>query len=167
MSALTFTCCLLTLSLLLGVIAHTRSLHFYACPSLAAIESKAASILSSTSPSAASDAAAFLTDYSTRSAQETVSAWRALGETLIVKYLDGYVRDSEGKPQARDYPESWRREVVKETGGRYLVPVSTQKLSEMDMVMKTQRGDVKTHRGREVREGEKYNKKRHGKHWKL
>jgi len=54
----------------------------------------------------------YLTDYSVSHAEEVVKRWRELGEFLIVKYNDGYVKDENGRPQELGYPEGWRREVV-------------------------------------------------------
>ena len=55
----------------------------------------------------------YLTDYSVSHAEQMVSRWRALGEYLLTKYNDGYVRDENGRPQELGYPESWLREVLK------------------------------------------------------
>jgi len=41
-----------------------------------------------------------------------VSRWRDLGEHLISKYNDGYVKDEDGKPQEKSYSESWLKEVT-------------------------------------------------------
>jgi dipeptidase len=55
----------------------------------------------------------YLTDYSVSHAEQMVSRWRALGEYLLTKYNDGYVRDENGRPQQLGYPESWLRDVLK------------------------------------------------------
>jgi len=49
----------------------------------------------------------YLTEYSGNRAAETVERWRRLGEELIVKYNDGYVRNQDGRHQEVGYPESW------------------------------------------------------------
>jgi dipeptidase len=54
----------------------------------------------------------FLTDYSVRQAEMAVARWRDLGEFLVAKYNDGYVKDEKGRPQEVGYPESWLREVL-------------------------------------------------------
>jgi dipeptidase len=61
-------------------------------------------------------ARAFLTRYSVQQGQTVARRWRRLGEELLVKYLDGNVRDDEGKVTHPDYPEAWRRRVVKDRG---------------------------------------------------
>jgi dipeptidase len=58
----------------------------------------------------------YLTDYSVRAADETVARWRALGESLVWRYLDGNVRDSQGKVTHAKYPDSWYRRIVSERG---------------------------------------------------
>jgi dipeptidase len=55
----------------------------------------------------------YLTDYSASHAEEVVARWKALGERLMTKYNDGYVKDDKGKPKERGYPEGWLREVIK------------------------------------------------------
>jgi dipeptidase len=54
----------------------------------------------------------YLTDYSVSHAEDVVDQWRKLGEFLICKYNDGYVKDENGRPQELGYPEEWRRDVV-------------------------------------------------------
>jgi dipeptidase len=63
----------------------------------------------------------YLTEYSCRQGDETVKIWRKLGEKLIVKYMDGNVKDEMGKVKHPKYPESWYRSIIKETGDRYKV----------------------------------------------
>ena len=41
-----------------------------------------------------------------------VSRWRELGEFLLTKYNDGYVKDEKGKPQEKGYPEQWLKQVI-------------------------------------------------------
>lgn len=55
----------------------------------------------------------YLTDYSIMHAEMVVSRWRELGEYLITKYNDGYVKDENSRPQNKGYPEEWLREVLK------------------------------------------------------
>jgi len=61
----------------------------------------------------------YLTDYSVSHAERTVDRWRELGEALIAKYNDGYVRDENGRPQEKGYPESWLREVLRARPGQF------------------------------------------------
>jgi dipeptidase len=61
----------------------------------------------------------FLTDYSISHAERVVQRWRELGETLITKYNDGYVKDENGHPQEVGYSEGWLREVLRASPERY------------------------------------------------
>ena len=55
----------------------------------------------------------YLTNYCNGHAENVVDSWIELGEYLITKYNDGYVKDENGKPKGVGYPESWLREIVK------------------------------------------------------
>ena len=55
----------------------------------------------------------YLTDYSVSHGELVVRRWRELGEHLLTKYNDGFVKDQSGRPQERGYPESWLRKVLK------------------------------------------------------
>jgi dipeptidase len=61
----------------------------------------------------------YLTDYCLTQAEMMVSRWRELGEHLITKYNDGYVKDEDGQPQERGYPEAWLREVLRAHPDRF------------------------------------------------
>lgn len=79
-------------------------------------------------------ARAFITNYSVNAANHTVAVWKELGQYLLVKYLDGNVkieengqfkRNSNGYPVSPAFPgysEGWKREVVRDTGDKLLVP---------------------------------------------
>jgi dipeptidase len=58
----------------------------------------------------------YLTAYSLKQAERTVSRWRQLFEQLFVKYLDGNVRDPQGNVTHPPYPDDWYRRVVEEKG---------------------------------------------------
>lgn len=70
------------------------------------------------SPKLAKD---YLTKYSVTQAEMVVKRWKELGEFLLVKYLDGNVKDSLGKVTHPPYPEEWYRRIIKETGEHYKV----------------------------------------------
>jgi dipeptidase len=58
----------------------------------------------------------YLTAYSVEQGDRVTARWRRLGEELLVKYLDGNVRDAQGKVTHPDYPEAWRRRVAADRG---------------------------------------------------
>jgi dipeptidase len=64
----------------------------------------------------------YLTDYSVTQAEKVVARWKELGEYLITKYNDGYVKDEKGEPQEKGYPESWLREVIKSRPDQFRLP---------------------------------------------
>lgn len=64
----------------------------------------------------------FLTDYSVTHAEQTVDRWRALGEYLVTRYNDGYVKDDSGRPQEKGYPESWLKKVIEAGGEKIRLP---------------------------------------------
>jgi dipeptidase len=72
----------------------------------------------------------YLTDYSVHHAEDVVRKWRELGEHLLTKYNDGYVRDGNGRPQEQGYPESWLRKVVEERSEQYLLPEAEGRAEE-------------------------------------
>lgn len=74
---------------------------------------KAALTLHKDSPGLARD---YLTAYSVEQGERVTARWRKLGEALLVKYLDGNVRDAQGKITHPDYPETWRRRMAAEGG---------------------------------------------------
>ncbi len=76
----------------------------------------------------------FITEYSVTSANNAVYRWKDLGEFLLVKYLDGNVKqEKDGEllrnpwgypmpPRFPGYPESWKRRVVEDTGEKLKQP---------------------------------------------
>jgi len=56
----------------------------------------------------------YLTNYSVTNAEMVVSRWRDLGEELMVKYNDGFVKDETGKPCEKGYPEDWLKKVIRD-----------------------------------------------------
>jgi dipeptidase len=63
-------------------------------------------------------ARAYLTEYSAKESARVIARWRKLGEQLLVKYLDGNVKDEAGKVHQRKYSEAWYREIVRSDGER-------------------------------------------------
>lgn len=82
------------------------------------VEQKALA-LHKTSPAAAED---YLTKYSSEAGERVVTRWRLLGQELLVKYMDGNVRDDKGKVTHPRYPDSWYRRIVQERGDQLRLP---------------------------------------------
>ncbi|MGB8657327.1 MAG: C69 family dipeptidase [Candidatus Zixiibacteriota bacterium] len=72
----------------------------------------------------------YLTYYSVSHAELVASRWKELGEYLITKYNDGYVKDEKGRPQEKGYPESWLREVVRSRPNQFRLPVKREEVPE-------------------------------------
>lgn len=76
----------------------------------------------------------YITNFSVNAADHTVAVWKELGQYLLVKYIDGnikkeengrFLRNAYGYPVSPDQPgysEEWKRNVVKDTGDKLLVP---------------------------------------------
>jgi dipeptidase len=73
----------------------------------------AAQALYAQSPALARD---YLTRYSVEQGERVTKRWRSLGETLLVKYMDGNVKDEFGAPTHPRYPDDWYRRIVRERG---------------------------------------------------
>lgn len=78
---------------------------------------KAALALYKQAPELARD---YLTEYSAEQTARTMARWRKLGQQLLMKYLDGNVRDEHGKVTHPGYPEHWYRRIVEDRGDHYL-----------------------------------------------
>ena len=64
-------------------------------------------------------ARSYLTRYSAQQTERTMKRWKKLGQQLLVKYLDGNVRNEKGKATHPGYPKAWYRRVVKERGDHF------------------------------------------------
>lgn len=63
----------------------------------------------------------YLTAFSAERTARTMARWQSLFQELLVKYLDGNVRDAQGQVTHPPYPESWRRRIVDERPGFFEV----------------------------------------------
>ncbi|MBZ4416154.1 dipeptidase [Myxococcus sp. RHSTA-1-4] len=73
------------------------------------------------------EARKYLTDYSVKQGEKVHSRWRKLGENLLVKYIDGNVRDEQGKVNHPKYPDSWYRRIAQEKGKALEMPPEPKK----------------------------------------
>lgn len=64
----------------------------------------------------------YLTGYSVGQGEMVVKRWKELGEFLLAKYNDGYVKDEEGRPRAAGYPSEWLREVLRAKPEAFKLP---------------------------------------------
>ena len=94
------------------------------------IESTAADLLKK-NPQLARE---YLTGYSVQQAETMVERWRKLGQDLIVKYNDGYVKDEQGKPQGEGYPREWLNQVIQKRPDQFRLPVKKTAVPESKLV---------------------------------
>lgn len=76
----------------------------------------------------------YLTDYSVSHAELVVKRWRQLGEHLICKYNDGYVKDENGRPQEQGYSETWLRKVIKDRPNQFRLPEKPANTPETELI---------------------------------
>ena len=76
----------------------------------------------------------YLTDYSVYHAELVTKRWRELGEDLLTKYNDGFVKDENGRPQEVGYPETWLRRVIHERPGQFRLKEKADDVPESKLV---------------------------------
>lgn len=59
------------------------------------------------------EASKFLTEYDVAQTEIVMNRWIQLGEELITKYNDGYIKNSKGEAEQIDYPDTYKRDVIK------------------------------------------------------
>ena len=64
----------------------------------------------------------YLTNYSVSQGEQVVKRWIELGEYLMTKYNDGYVKDEKGRPRGVGYPSEWLREVLQSKPKQFRPP---------------------------------------------
>ena len=64
----------------------------------------------------------YLTNYSVSQGDQVVKRWIELGEYLLTKYNDGYVKDERGRPRGKGYPSEWLKEVLKSKPDQFKLP---------------------------------------------
>lgn len=63
-----------------------------------------------------------LTQYSDKAVETTMSTWQTLFTQLLVSYLDGNYKTSDGKLSFPGYPESYYRMVIEHSGDKFRLP---------------------------------------------
>ncbi len=61
-----------------------------------------------------------LTQYSVSCGDKAYERWKKLGEELICKYNDGYVKNERGRPETIGYSQDWYKKVLKDAPQHYL-----------------------------------------------
>jgi dipeptidase len=76
----------------------------------------------------------YLTDYSITQAEMVMSRWQDLAGYLITKYNDGYVKNKEGDPEEKGYPEGWLRDVLESRPEQFILAPVEKEDSDWDLV---------------------------------
>ena len=63
----------------------------------------------------------FLTNYSAQAGEQIHNAWVKLGNHLITKYNDGYVKDSSNRIHSKGYSDEWLQKLIEHEGERFLI----------------------------------------------
>lgn len=63
----------------------------------------------------------YLTRYSVGAGEEVVARWRELSKELLYKFLDGNLKDAQGKVTHPGYPEGWYKALAAATGEKLVV----------------------------------------------
>ncbi len=64
----------------------------------------------------------YLTNYSVTQGETTFRRWIELGEFLICKYNDGYVKDENGRASGVGYPSAWLKKVLQINPQQFKLP---------------------------------------------
>jgi hypothetical protein len=64
----------------------------------------------------------YLTNYCVANGEQVVEKWKELGEYLMTKYNDGYVKDNSGKVREMGYPDKWIEKVLKSRPEQFKLP---------------------------------------------
>ncbi len=67
------------------------------------------------------DQVKYLTHYSDSLGKLVHQRWVELGNYLVTKYNDGYVKDSANRVHAKGYPEEWLRYIIQQEPEKYLI----------------------------------------------
>jgi hypothetical protein len=55
-------------------------------------------------------------------AERLVERWKELGEFILTKFNDGYVRTPENGTEGVEYPEAWLRRILEEKPDQFKLP---------------------------------------------
>ncbi len=64
----------------------------------------------------------YLTDHSCSLGELTNKKWIELGEYLITKYIDAYIKNDKGHPEEIGYPEVWLKTIIKSEPEKFKIP---------------------------------------------
>jgi dipeptidase len=76
----------------------------------------------------------YLTDYSITQAEMVMSRWQDLAGHLITKYNDGYVKNAEGDPEEKGYPDAWLRDVIESRPDHFILKPAGEERADWELV---------------------------------
>lgn len=68
-----------------------------------------------------------LTNFSLNSGNLVHKQWVELGNFLVMKYNDGYVKDENGHIKTAGYPEDWLKSVTEQEGVKYIIEENSKR----------------------------------------
>lgn len=63
----------------------------------------------------------YLTEYSSQMGKMLHNSWIELGDRLITKYNDGYIKDENNRIHSKGYSEEWLRKISEQEGEKYKI----------------------------------------------
>ena len=63
----------------------------------------------------------FINDYSTNQVSTTENRWKKLGHDLLVKYIDGNVKDDKGNVTHPPYPKWWYKQIINQSNEHFKI----------------------------------------------
>jgi dipeptidase len=72
----------------------------------------------------------YLNEYSRKVSENVLKRWKKLGQELLMKYMDGNVRNEKGKAEHPPYPKHWYKRIVEENGDHFRVPENDKKMTD-------------------------------------
>jgi len=67
-------------------------------------------------------ARSYLTTYSVSTAEAMLDRWQELGDYIITRHNDGYVRKPQEESEGVEYPEAWLRRILAENPDQFKLP---------------------------------------------
>jgi len=64
----------------------------------------------------------YLTTYCVSTAEGLLQRWKELGEYIITRHNDGFVRHPHDNTEGVEYPEAWLRRIIEENPEQFLLP---------------------------------------------
>ncbi|MGM0597608.1 MAG: dipeptidase [Myxococcota bacterium] len=72
----------------------------------------------------------YLNEYSGKVSENVLKRWKKLGQELLMKYMDGNVRNKKDKAEHPGYPKHWYKRIVEENGEHFRVPENDKKMTD-------------------------------------